>query len=244
MLALKERIRYWSVGLGIITGILFCVSSLATGKAPVADDFLSGIFVGGRAGLFTGMAWYFVVAVLTFGYQHILAPPFRFLGRWRARAAERRARRGDEKRRWKQQREYDRGAPERARLAANQAADQKRRDDARASCELLYTLYAPEIADRYPRTVFDAFMTKYMGDAHPPEYVEERAEQLQSILRQHHEKVQPSLQFKTLAEIAEWFRKQKDEIDASPVDDPTKRVLLVQLKERYHELTANLLEKM
>src|SRR5205085_12217408 len=111
-------------------------------------------------------------------------------------------------------------------------------------CELLYSLYAPEIGGRYPKALFDAFMAKYMGDAHPPEYVEERAEQLRAMVQQHHEKVQPPLQFTTLAEVAAWFQEQKEQIDASPVDAQAKRVLLVQLKERYHELTSTLLEKL
>jgi hypothetical protein len=250
MLALKQRIRYWATGLGIVTGILFCFATLAESRSTTtgADDLLSGILAGGMVGVFATMIWYFLVAVVTFAYEHIVAVPFRWVGRWwkrsRQRAAERRARWLEEKRYRLQQREYERSAPERARQAAAQATAQKRRDDARASCELLYSLHAPEIMDRYPKAAFDDFVKKYMGDAHPPEYVEERARQLQAIVQQHYERATGASAFGSIEQLAAWYVEQKKRIEALPLDEAFKQTHLTNLNERYAELTEKLLGSM
>jgi hypothetical protein len=126
-------------------------------------------------------------------------------------------------------RRAERDAEERARA-------QKRREQARAGCEALYALYAPEIKDRFPRADFDAFLKKYLGDQHAPEFVEERAEQLRQIIEQHRQRIEPPKKKMSLAELAEWFLREKRQIDATPLDDEDKEALVAQLEARYAKL--------
>lgn len=131
-----------------------------------------------------------------------------------------------------------RAAEERARY---EAAAQKRRDDARAKCRMLYDTWAPDISDRFPREQFQAYVTDYLDDQHPPEYVEERALQLNDLIRQHVEKVDPAPQITSLAQLRRWFEDRKTEIQSEP-DEKLQRNLMARLKKRYDELATQLLE--
>ncbi len=124
-----------------------------------------------------------------------------------------------------------------ARLDAN------RRKEARSQCDLLYTLHEIEIRDRFNRAALDAYMQKYMGDAESPETVEQRSAELRAIIHQHREKVAPTPKFRSIQELAVWFEQRKVEIEAVS-DDRHRATLLVQLKERYSELTSQLLAEM
>jgi hypothetical protein len=83
-----------------------------------------------------------------------------------------------------------------------------------------------------------------MGDNHPPEYVEERARQLQTILQQHYERATGSVAFASIEELASWYMEQKRKIEALPLDNSFKQTHLTNLNERYAELTERLLGKM
>lgn len=244
MLALRRRIWHWAVGLGIVTGVIFCLSALASSKPPIADDLLSSIMVGGMVGLFSTMVWYLVVAVIAFCYQYTLAPIFRFFARCRQRAAESRRRWQEEARQRQKQRDYERGAPERARVAANQVSAQKRREDARASCELLYSLHAVEIRDRFPRADLDEFLKKYMTDKHDPEFVEERAEQMKTIIEQHLQKIESPKKKMSLEDLARWYQETRKQIDASLIEQKHKNTQIVQLNSRYQDLVQEAMEEM
>ena len=63
-----------------------------------------------------------------------------------------------------------------------QADAQRRRTDARAKASLTFSLFAPKIQGRFPQQMFDEFLSRYMGDDHPPEDVERRAEELLQTL--------------------------------------------------------------
>jgi hypothetical protein len=59
---------------------------------------------------------------------------------------------------------------------------------------------------------------------------------------QHKDHAQPPERFASLGDLTAWFEEQKQQIEACP-DDRMRRTLLVQLKERYSELSAELLEQ-
>ena len=200
-----------------------------------------------------GAAWT-ILPVVAFVYAHTFGALFRSFEE-SSKAARRRAdERKAERERRQRDAEWERTRPQREREARETAAKveteaqtksaaQKRREDARAVCELAYALAAPEIASRFSKQDFAEFATKYMTDRFPPESVEERAEQLRAIIRQHQEKVVPTPKFRSIQELAVWFEQRKAEIDA--VSDARHRAtLLVQLKERYSELTSQLLTEM
>jgi hypothetical protein len=131
------------------------------------------------------------------------------------------------------------------RQAEQEAAEEasRRRENARARCEMFFTLHAPEIGKRFPKTMFDDHLRRYLGDDRSPDDVEARAEQFLDLLRQQLEKVQPSPKFKTLEDIARWFEEQKRQLDALP-EGRERRALLAMLKERYTELTTQFLQEM
>jgi hypothetical protein len=198
---------------------------------------------------------FFVIASLTFAYQYVIAPPFRMLGRWKRRLSERRARRAEERRQRREQREWERSAPERERAqreadarkqaeATQKADSQRRRSDARANCELLYSHYAPEIGQRFPRSDLDAWINKHMADTEAPAVVEQRAEQLRRLIEYHREQIRPTPRFSNVRELAEWLNKEKAEIESLPVDERIKRTLLANLNERNAELMTQIVSNM
>lgn len=156
---------------------------------------LGNIFASGLVGVCAGLVWYLAVAILTFIYQYVIAPPFRLLGRVIKWPFERWAR-GRAERRWRsQQWESQRIAEERTRSAAVQAdaykAGHKRREDARASCEVLFATHSFDIRERFTREMFDAFVARHLGDDKSPEYVEKLARDLSDIIRKHLLKAEP-----------------------------------------------------
>ena len=115
---------------------------------------------------------------------------------------------------------------------------QKRREDARAECDALYALAAPEIGTRFSKQEFSEFVSKYMTDSVLPEVVEERCEQLKGIIRHHWERIEPPRQ--SLKELSEWFEQRMKELESVP-DEKLRKTLIVQLKVRYSDLTSTML---
>jgi hypothetical protein len=238
----EERIRNWAIGLAIVSGFVFFFADPLPNRRS-SDDLGTMIGASALAGAGAGFVWYFSIASLTFAYQYVIAPPFRLLGSWRLRLSERRARRAEERRRLREQREWERSAPQRERAqrdadarkqaeASHKADAQRRRSDVRANCELLYSHYAPEIGQRFPRSDLDAWITKHMSDNDDPAVVEQRAEQLRRLIEYHREQVKPIPKFSNIRELADWFHTQKTEIESLPVDDRVRRALLSNLNER------------
>jgi hypothetical protein len=239
MFALRQVIRSWAVGLGIVTAIFSFFVIFAPRNATSPDGVLSSIFQSGLSGVCAGLVWYLVVAVLTFGYQYILAPPFRFLGYLFKGSGESHARHWDDEMNQRHRQDAERAA---AQTAATKADAQKRRADARAACELLYHRHAHVLGNRFPKASLDDFLTKYMGDNHSPEEVEVRGRQLQDIIREHAHGIEPPKTPYTIESLAEWYKKQKEVVEKLAVDDRQKQAQLAQLNARYAELMQSLME--
>ncbi len=241
MAVLRRSIRAWAVGLGIVTGLLFFVTAFSpsTRGRLSPDDVLSQILRSGLVGACAGFVWYLFVAVLTFVYQHVIAPPFRVLWRWLSSTNSRSTHGYDENRR--NQDRLDREAAL-TQAKSEQADAQNRRAGARATCELLYHRYAHALGDRFPKSALDDFLTKYMGDNHPSEQVEERGHQLQALILQHVNQIEPPKTPYTLKSLADWYRQTKDQIEGLPVDDRYKQSQLALLNARYAELQQALME--
>ena len=79
--------------------------------------------------------------------------------------------------------------------------------------------------------------------ASPPEAVEERAEQLMKIMREHQAKVEPRPKFRSLQELSAWFEQQMAELQSVP-DEKLRKTLMVQLKVRYSDLSSTMLTEM
>jgi hypothetical protein len=221
-----------------------CFLLCATGLSAASSVVIMGYYPSRSTDppFLLGLQFLFFAAVglpLWFALLQLLRLPLAFF-RWRARKREalRSARLNEEAaHRDGQRREEQR------RAAAAQAADQRRRIEARASCELAYSLHASEIGKRFPKSMFDSFIQTYMSDADHPDDVERRGKELQRIIDQHRQRVKPEKQPRTIQELAEWYLREKGRIDALPLDRELKQEHAAALDMRYAELTQELLQR-
>ncbi|CAK9076189.1 TraG-D_C domain-containing protein (Fragment) [Durusdinium trenchii] len=244
----------WGQRLAVLAFIGFCAYGVVTVGRPDAAELFVFVLRGVlAAGLVLGISWNLLGAVSFLRDRAREASD-----RAEIRAAQRRSRKREkqeEKRRRREQAEWERTAPERRRRQELEDArwqeEQKqqklaaqRRKDVLFACESFFLLYAPEIQDRFTRQQFDDFASKYMGSSETPETIESRGKQLQQLIRDHHERVNPPEKFHGLEELATWYAKQKQEVQALPIDDSFKADYLVQLNERYADLTQKVMENL
>ncbi|TXT36026.1 MAG: hypothetical protein FD138_1132 [Planctomycetota bacterium] len=229
--AIGKKLAVWT----FLLSFLYFVFAPNSGDAPSPNLISAGIASLILAGMVLGVSW-LVLPPLSFVYDSTLGGVFRSLKRLASASRERR----QERRRIRQ---WERDRPERERESANRLNAQKRRDDAKAACDALFALAAPEIGTRFSKQDYIEFVSKYMADTAPPEVVEERAEQLKAIIRQHQERVEPSRSQKSLQELSAWFEERLGEIQSVP-DERLRKTLIVQLKARYSDLTSTMLAEM
>ena len=248
----NEKLQSLGKRIALVSFFLF-VALLAYEWKPAAADEWAMILLRSLvfAGIVLGAAWT-VLPVLSFAYDYTFGALFRTLDNW-SRAARRRAEeRKTERDRRRRDAEWERDRPRRERDAHEAALQaeaetrikrtaQKRREDARAECDALFSFAAPAITTRFSKQDFTEFVSKYMTDAAPPEVVEERGEQLKGIIRHHWERIEPPRQ--SLKELSEWFEKRMSELQSVP-DEKLRKTLIVQLKGRYSDLTSTMLSEM
>lgn len=151
---------------------------------------------------------------------------------WRQTADQRRW--DEESRRQAREKEQARRASEEKVRSDGNA--QRARHDARAQCDAVYRLHAPEIRGRFSKADFDDFVAKYMNDSQAAEDVQRHAAQLRTIIEQHRERIAPPKNRMSLADLAQWFLSEKAQIDAAPLDGEDKKALVAQLEGRYAKL--------
>ena len=132
---------------------------------------------------------------------------------------------------------------EREEQARKEAECQRRRDESRARCEIVFALVGPDVSDRFTKAEFQLFMQRYLGDDRSPEYVEERGQQLMELIYKHLELVDPRRRFASLAELTNWYQRQKEQLELVS-DERLKRTLIARLNGHYAELSTQLLEEM
>lgn len=249
-----SRSRRIGLGAGALAFIAVVIRQLEIAPPAASADFVGLLIPAAVAGaVATGIGWC-VAGPLADFHALTIAPLFQTARDWRRRLAERRCAATEAKRREaderKRQEEYERAAPERERQ--RQAAEEKRKADAeaqrrreaaRANCEMVYALYAPEISNRFSKSDFQEFARKYLGDDRPAEQVEQRVEELIQHIERHLERIEPMRKFDSLESLAQWFSAQRRQLDAVD-DERLKRSLLVRLNERYADLTSRLLEEL
>jgi len=248
----------WGQRLAVFAFVGYCVYGvLDVGQPDATAIFFVAIRAILAGGLTLGVAWNllglfaFVRARLDDASQ---ASRSRSRKRSADRAERKRLKEADRQRR-EEQAEWERTAPqrerrqreeeERRREATRKEREAKhRRQEVLAATEQLFLLYAPEIRDRFGRAEFDAFIEKFMGETETPDVIEARGKQLQKLIRDHHDRVHPPEQFHSLEELARWYSEQKKHIEALPVEKRFMQDYLVQLNERYSDLTQKVLEKL
>lgn len=248
----------WAKRLGLVAFLGFVCLALASQQMPSEVELIVITIRGLLAG-------WFVASILLIGLPAMLWLDGQVRSQqtslWAAADARRRQR--EEQRQSRQeaaeqkvrQQEWERGAPERERVQREaleraelerqqQRRSQKRREDVRSHLELLYSLYAPKIHNRFTKQMFGDFLTRYLGDNRTPEDVEERGKQLQTMMEQHHQAVDPPPKKATLQDLAAWFVAEQQRLESLPLDDLLKDEFRAILHERYAELTQRFLQKL
>ena len=200
------------------------------------------------AALALGISW-IVLPVSAFAAEHLLQPMFNRVRLAQAYAINRQKEKTRLAKNQQDHAEFERLATQReqaaceaAARAAAQAQSQKRRAPARAQSEFLYHLYSPEIESRFPRAKFDDFVAKYLSDRQPPEDVEYHADQLRALLDSHVKKAEPRSRFKSLRDLADWYREQQAHVRSADLDPEATEVLLINLEIQYEQLLRQFIQ--
>jgi hypothetical protein len=123
------------------------------------------------------------------------------------------------------------------------AADQKRRDDARASAFLSFNFYSAKLGNRFSRQDFDQYVQTYMSDSHQPEDVCQRGRDLLAIFEKHLAEAQPKKTEPTLNSLVTWYHDMRQQIESLPLSGDVKEVRLIDLKNRFEDLLGELTEQ-
>ena len=234
----------WGAGLGVTAFLAYGAHAWgAFGTAEALLDVTLRALAAG--GLTMGLAW-MALPVAQFLYGRVVVLPGEksrawAQAAWRRREERRLAREQDMARR-RRAAEDVRLAPqrERARAEAEAAAcrradAQRRREEARAACEVLYALHAADVAQRFGKEAFDDFVKRHLGDDRPPETVEQRAQQLRQVIERHAEKANPSHKTQSVADAMADYREEVERIRAAKLDPEWEGTLLLKLKGQLFE---------
>lgn len=254
----RPGLQLWGLHLAALSLVVVVVLQIMQFGAPTASELLPTVLAGVLAGgLVLGPAW------IVLGLLGFLCEQYRELSSAARLRADIRRREREERRQRKQRERAARqsqkqpvrdvraereAAEERRRNADATAENARRREDAIVACDLLYNLRAPDIGERFTREQFDEFVKKYMAADKGIDIVERRAAELQTLIQQHFEAVNPPTRFRDLSELTAWYEEQKQLIESLSVTDMDKADLykknfLMQLNDRYADLTHEILEK-
>lgn len=234
----------WRGAVGVlVTYVAFRVFT----DAPTTSDEMLWILLRGllAAAFMTALTW--ILLPVCIAMWSATGGRFLAAARDSSRAAQKRVHEQQvaEQRRQEQlarTREFERSAPERERQQreaeararverdAAETASQ-RRENARSRVELFFSVNAPEVRNRFTREMLDDYLKRYMGDEKQPEVVEERAEALIGIIRQHLDKVVSPIRRMSFDEILAVFENRKLKIQESSLDPRDKEKLLIQLED-------------
>jgi len=231
-----ESARAWGWRLALATFSLYLVSAVLLHGISDAEQLASScshaLLAGGLA---LGTSW-IVLAISQFAWRELIGTPIRSIQRareQRQRDAERE--RASERSRLAQRERETREIEERQqKLTADEQKQisNQRRQDARFACEWLYDRHRVSLADKFPQRRLDEYFQRYLGDNHPPEEVERRAEQLQAMLREllDHETNGRKPRFDSIAELNADFDRQRQDLLGSPMDGERVSNLLAYLE--------------
>lgn len=124
------------------------------------------------------------------------------------------------------------------------AEAQQAREEARAACELLYQLHAHALGERFPRAIFDDFLKRYLSDDRPPEYVAQRAQQLQEIIKRLADAVSPPVAPASIAEMTAAYKRQREALEATDLESEAKASLLLTMEQKFFERLEKKLEEL
>ena len=246
----------WRVALGVfLTYVAFRVITLA----PTTPEELLWIMLRGlmAAAFVSALTWILLPVCIAIWIWTVTGR--RFLAAARVASElerkQQQEKQGAEQRRQEQLTrtlELERLAPERqlqqkeaeARARVERDAAEtasRRREEAQLRSELLYERHARQLAVSFPRERFEQFMERYMGEATPPDLVEQRELLLkETILDSLGTATIPK--FASMTDLAAFFAARRQEIEELPHDEDAKDAYRIQLNKQEDEALRKLLK--
>lgn len=201
---LAHMLHRWCIGWGIAIGSGIFLFTVWHQLPQKQDVRVEQIGAGVVAGLIAALALAFLIPPVLFLYYYLL-PRGKVL--------------------WINRQSSPKGNPS--------LKEARRREDARARCEIQFNLHAPELGERFTRQMFDDFVARHMGDNCPPEDVESRADQLLQVIRQHADKGSTGRKDLSIAERAKHLDEQVRQIQDSNLVEREKETLIIMLKRQF-----------
>ena len=231
MVASRPDLKCWGTRLAGGAFVAYLVFGHIRFKVDTVQELI-GLTLRGllAAGLTLGLSWV-NLAVSGFINEHLITPTMAKFRREREAArrdtiarqnseSERNNRAHEEERRRKRDRSAQEAATKATAEAEQRAQAQKRNERLRMDCELLWIAYAPVIQQQFGKPDLEAFLARYMGDGHPPEFVEERAAALKTTLTTLYTNAEPTKKYKSIEEAIASFDRAKERIAHEHFEDP------------------------
>jgi hypothetical protein len=237
MIQSRPTMKLWGVRLTATTFLLFLITRAVQFGEPATADLVSAVLHGAMAAaLVVGPAW-IALACASFVFSQ-LANFRNFLRRHMRRVRNDRpdTRRDDERAR----QERDRAARE--AVARRRSHDARKRiNDAKAKALRAFHLLRSDLGDRFTDREFNEYVKAYLTDDQTPDDVEHHATKLTQLLKQVAEGAGGGVQ--SHGALNQRFEQQRAAIQAAPVDDELKDILLLELEEQYEEQVRNLIRR-
>lgn len=192
------------------------------------------------AGMILGLSWIFLPLPF-YLWRQTASEGLRTFHHWKQKQQQRENQQREEQDRLEQQRlseeEWKRNAPERERqrreqqqLAINRADQQRRREEVRLRCQLLYDQHTQELQEKLSPQRLEAYFSQYLTDQHSAEMVEQRGELLKEMIEQSLDSdTSDQLEFNSIQEIALHFKEQRTEIEKLEYDNITRQTIQAAL---------------
>ena len=102
---------------------------------------------------------------------------------------------------------------------------------------MAYLLALPQLGSNFPRTLFDGWVVRYLGNQLPMDEVEENSWHMQKALRQYHPQADGGHANLNLEELHVWFLDEQSRIQSLHVDPAARQAKLLALQELYVSLS-------
>lgn len=243
-----ERARHlapWGGRCGLAAWFLYLIVRGFPQSPQNAEEMLGYVLRAFLAAGFVCVITWLLVPVIVFLWTRSFGRAIRFCrSRWAARRrhhiellsqrlsldAQRRA---EEQRRLEApalERQRHEAAQQAAIVAEQRAVAQKRREDGRLRCELLYERHAQQLLTYFPRKRFAQLLDRYLHDRVPADEIEQREQWVKEAIRESiGAETSKTPKFQSVAEIAAYFEARRKELEQLPHSEEVIEHYIVQI---------------
>ena len=254
----NQKLQLLSKRFALGSFFLFVWMLYVEWKPTSAEDW-AGILIRALvlSGVVLGVSWT-ILPPLAFAWAQTIAPALRVFRSSRdaltTRTTQQRLERERLEKQCSAESERQRLAPElerqrqesqiqAAKDAELQAEAQKRREECRLRCELLYERNSRPLATAFPRDRFEQFLARYMHDGLAAESVEQREELLKETIRETlGTSDSQTPKFRTVSEIAAHFEARRQELEQLPHGEEIVDHYRVQINKQEDEVLRRFLK--